>query len=154
QTIDRRGELRLRERDEYTIGYRSVQGPADDEWFLAAEFRFAPEPDADETAIRRLLAQRAATQPLRVPSCGSVFRNPPGDHAGRLIEAAGLKGLTEGGAMVSQKHANYIVNTGKATAADIETLIRTVQAEVEQQFGVLLEPEVRIVGEPKAGGER
>ena len=154
QTIDRRGELRLRERDEYTIGYRSVQGPADDEWFLAAEFRFAPEPDADETAIRRLLAQRAATQPLRVPSCGSVFRNPPGDHAGRLIEAAGLKGRTEGGAMVSQKHANFIVNTGNATAADIETLIQIVQAEVEQQFGVLLEPEVRIVGEPKAGGER
>ncbi len=153
ETIDRRGERRWRARDEYTVGYRSVQGPAD-EWFLGAEFRFESDPAADEMEIRRLLAQRAASQPLRVPSCGSVFRNPPGDHAGRLIEAAGMKGATHGGAMVSPKHANFIVNTGGATAADIEALILKVQEEVERQFGVRLEPEVRIVGEPKAGDVR
>ena len=100
-----------------------------------------------QARIRELLAQRGATQPVQQPSCGSVFRNPPGDHAARLIEAAGLKGQRVGGAQVSEKHANFIVNTGAATAADIETLLRQVQGTVEQQHGVRLETEVRIVGE-------
>ena len=94
-----------------------------------------------------MLARRNATQPLRLPSCGSVFRNPPGDHAGRLIESAGLKGSRIGGAVVSEKHANFIVNDGDATAADVEQLIERVRTEVEKASGVRLELEVRVVGE-------
>ncbi len=86
------------------------------------------------------------TQPTRQPSCGSVFRNPEGDHAARLIEAAGLKGRRIGGAEVSEKHANFIINTGEATAADIEALIALVQQEVEQQSGIPLTTEVHRVG--------
>jgi UDP-N-acetylmuramate dehydrogenase len=106
------------------------------------------------TRIRELLARRSETQPTGVASCGSVFRNPPGDHAGRLVEAAGLKGFAIGGARVSEKHANFIINTGDATAADLEALIRHVQAEVQTRFGVLLQPEVRIVGESGTAGGR
>jgi len=97
--------------------------------------------------MKQLLAKRSDSQPLGRPSAGSVFRNPPGDHAGRLIEAAGLKGAREGGAMVSDKHANFIINTGEATARDIEALIARVRAEVGRRFGLELEPEVRIIGE-------
>ena len=96
--------------------------------------------------IRELLARRSQTQPMGEFSCGSVFRNPPGDHAARLIEACGLKGRRIGGARVSDKHANFIINAGAATAADIERLIEVVAAEVEQKHGVRLHPEVRIIG--------
>ena len=96
---------------------------------------------------RALLERRKQTQPIGEWSCGSVFTNPPGDHAARLIEAAGLKGLRIGGAVVSTKHANFILNEGKATARDIETLIAQVQQEVERQHGRRLTPECRIVGE-------
>jgi UDP-N-acetylmuramate dehydrogenase len=144
-TIDRGGELRERPRADFRVGYRSVHG-TDDEWFLGATF--ALQHDATTArGLKEMLARRNATQPLGVPSCGSVFRNPPGDYAGRLIEQAGLKGARVGGAVVSQKHANFIVNEGDATAADIEALIERVQADVEKISGVLLEPEVRIVGE-------
>jgi UDP-N-acetylmuramate dehydrogenase len=102
---------------------------------------------AAQQRIRQLLAQRSDSQPVQQNSCGSVFRNPPGDHAARLIEATGLKGKTLGGARVSDKHANFIINTGGATAADIETLLIQVQGCVEQAHGVRLETEVRIVGE-------
>jgi UDP-N-acetylmuramate dehydrogenase len=98
-------------------------------------------------AIKTLLARRNAAQPLGTPSCGSVFRNPPGDFAGRLIEQAGLKGRRLGGAMVSDKHANFIVNLSTATAADIEGLIAEVRAEVERTSGIALELEVRVIGE-------
>jgi len=94
-----------------------------------------------------LLDRRSATQPVGLPSCGSVFRNPQGDHAARLIEAAGLKGERIGGAGVSEKHANFIINLGDATARDIESLIRRVQQKVEEAFGVRLITEVKIVGE-------
>ena len=94
-----------------------------------------------------MLSKRIARQPLNLPNAGSVFRNPPGDHAARLIEQCGLKGKQIGGAQVSEKHANFIVNTGAATAADIENLINEVQAVVQQQTGIKLHPEVRIVGE-------
>lgn len=154
-TIDRRGNVHERRRDEFEIGYRSVRGPAD-EWFLGATFRFEHEPASSMDAIKELLARRNAAQPLGVPSCGSVFRNPPGDFAGRLIEEAGLKGLRHGGAMVSDKHANFILNLGQATAADIEALIEEVRAAVERKSGVRLELEVRVVGEPlpaPQGGE-
>jgi UDP-N-acetylmuramate dehydrogenase len=124
-----------------------VQGPPT-EWFLSATFALAPDATTS-SGLKAMLARRNATQPLGLPSCGSVFRNPPGDHAGRLIESAGLKGARIGGAVVSEKHANFIVNDGDATAADIEQLIERVRAEVEKASGVRLELEVRVVGEPR-----
>ena len=153
ETLDRRGERRTRARADYAIGYRTVRGPGA-EWFLSATFRFDRDAESSLATIKALLAKRNASQPLGIPSCGSVFRNPPGDFAGRLIEQAGLKGRRIGGALVSEKHANFIVNAGKATAADIEALIDEVRATVLQRSGVRLEPEVRIVGEPADGGRR
>jgi len=147
ETLDYRGRVRVRRPDEFKIGYRRVEGAAD-EWFLAAVLVLEPgDVEASQQRIRELLERRAATQPTRQPSCGSVFRNPPGDHAARLIEASGLKGLRRGGAQVSEKHANFIVNTGTARAADIEALILEVQRVVETHTGVRLVPEVHRVGE-------
>jgi UDP-N-acetylmuramate dehydrogenase len=151
ETIDRHGTLHDRNPEDFHIGYRHVEGPGG-EWFVAANFRFK-QGNADESRnrIKALLARRGLTQPTQLPSCGSVFRNPPGDHAARLIEACGLKGYCIGGGCVSDKHANFIANTGDATAADIEALMTHVRSEVERQQGVRLQPEVRIVGEP--GGD-
>lgn len=147
ETVDRRGERHTRTPDDYRVGYRSVTGPAD-EWFVAAHLTLERGDTAQAQArIRELLERRGATQPVQQFSCGSVFRNPPGDHAARLIEACGLKGRRVGGAQVSEKHANFIVNTGNASAADIETLLLQVQGTVEREQGVRLETEVRIVGE-------
>jgi UDP-N-acetylmuramate dehydrogenase len=140
---------------DYAIGYRTVRlasGAALDGVFTAAWFRF-PQGDGNQARarIKELLAKRIATQPLNLPNAGSVFRNPVGDHAARLIERCGLKGYAIGGARVSEKHANFIVNPdGKATAADIEALIVHVRAVVAERAGVYLEPEVRIVGEHAA----
>lgn len=146
ETVDRRGERRLRTPADYETGYRHVAGPAD-EWFVAAQLRFEHgDSAAAQARIKQLLERRAATQPTNQPSCGSVFRNPPGDHAARLIEACGLKGHCIGKACVSEKHANFIINTGGARAADIEALIAHVRATVEREHGVRLIPEVRIVG--------
>ncbi len=148
ETMDRGGVLRTRDPADFHIGYRSVQGPPD-EWFIAGHFRLPPGTRADsEARIKTLLAQRNRTQPTRQANSGSVFRNPPGDHAARLIEAAGLKGLRRGGASVSDRHANFIINDGTAHAADIEALIGEVQQRVERQFGVRLHLEVHIVGLP------
>jgi len=97
--------------------------------------------------IKELANERAAKQPLAQPNTGSIFRNPPGDHAGRLIDAAGLKGAREGDAMVSERHANFIVNRGRASAADVRALMRRCQDEVRARFGVELVPEVELVGE-------
>lgn len=151
QTIDRSGNLRWQEPHEFEIGYRHVRplaagGPL---WFVAGEFEFESGGDPVELQrrIRELLANRAESQPTGVASCGSVFRNPTGDYAGRLVEAAGLKGASRGGAQVAEKHGNFIINTGSATASDIEDLIRDVQARVEAQTGISLQTEVRIVGE-------
>ncbi|MEL7448273.1 MAG: UDP-N-acetylmuramate dehydrogenase [Pseudomonadota bacterium] len=145
--IDRAGVRRRRQPDEYVIGYRSVQPPVAGEWFLGADFVFETGVTGGRDDIRELLAKRKATQPMGLPSCGSVFRNPPGDYAARLIESAGLKGLRIGGAEVSPKHANFIINTGDATAADIEELLVHVMDTVEQSAGIRLIPEVRIVGD-------
>jgi UDP-N-acetylmuramate dehydrogenase len=147
EVVDRAGNRRVRGPGDYRIGYRSVRGPAD-EWFLAAELALRPGSGTQAAArIRELLRRRGETQPTGQASCGSVFRNPEGDHAGRLIEACGLKGLRIGGAEVSPKHANFIVNTGGARAADIEALMARVRTAVAERFGVRLESEVRIVGE-------
>jgi UDP-N-acetylmuramate dehydrogenase len=143
--IDRRGRRRRRAPDEYRVGYRAVEGPGG-EWFLGAEFRFEPG-EAGQEEIREILARRKATQPIGQPSCGSVFRNPPGDFAARLIETAGLKGAEIGGARVSEKHANFIISRRGARAADIEQLIRHVQETVKAVHGVELVPEVRVAGE-------
>jgi UDP-N-acetylmuramate dehydrogenase len=147
ETLDSRGQLHTRSRDEYEIGYRSVQGP-ENEWFVAAIFQLE-QGDADQgmARIRELLDQRNAKQPIGKPSCGSVFRNPEGDHAGRLIESCGLKGHCIGKACVSDKHANFIINTGEARAADVEALLLHVRHTVAEQTGTELIPEVRIIGE-------
>ncbi|MCC7460832.1 MAG: UDP-N-acetylmuramate dehydrogenase [Gammaproteobacteria bacterium] len=147
ETVDRSGRVQRRDRTAFKVGYRHVEVPAPDEWFLAAELRFGARQPGEEQRVRELSERRRQTQPLGVWSCGSVFTNPPGDHAGRLIEAAGLKGCRRGGAVVSAKHANFIINEGSASARDIETLIRHVQATVQRVHGVSLVPEVRIVGE-------
>ncbi len=147
-TVDRRGGQHTHAPEAFRVGYRSVEG-AGEEWFTGARLRFATGGDSQALAaeVRELLARRAATQPTGVASCGSVFRNPADDHAARLIETAGLKGARVGAAVISDKHANFIVNTGTARAADIERLIRHVQSEVARIHGVDLVPEVRIVGE-------
>jgi UDP-N-acetylmuramate dehydrogenase len=163
-TIDHAGDIHERSPAEYRIGYRTVTrrcrqiasvAPADamkrrigvDEWFVAAILAL-PRGNGDESrrTVKALLSRRIATQPLGEPNAGSVFRNPPGNHAAKLIEACGLKGHAIGGAVISPKHANFIVNTGGARAADIEALIDLAQKTVKDKFGVELEREVRIVG--------
>lgn len=148
KTIDRQGAIRERSPSDYTVGYRTVSGP-ENEWFLEATMAFDPDTPADRETLDAMLERRKRTQPLGLPSCGSVFQNPPGDHAARLIEAAGLKGHRIGGAQVSEKHANFIINADDASAADIESLITYVQDTVEKEHGVRLRHEVRIVGEAR-----
>jgi UDP-N-acetylenolpyruvoylglucosamine reductase len=171
QTVNRHGEVHVRTPADYQIGYRqvnrtvgkglrteetphalqsSVLSPQPPEFFVAAWLQFSRgDADSARQGIKALLSKRIATQPLNLPNAGSVFRNPQGDHAARLIEQCGLKGRRIGGAQVSEKHANFIVNTGAATASDIEDLINEVQAQVQRQTGIRLHPEVRIVGEKK-----
>ena len=151
-TIDRAGVRHVRLPQDYEIGYRHIAAlnmDAAEEVFAGAWFRFpVMVKSAARDSIKTLLEKRVASQPLRWPNAGSVFRNPPGDFAARLIEATGLKGFAIGGAEVSTMHANFIVNaSGTATANDIETLITTVQARVAEATGVQLIREVRIVGD-------
>lgn len=153
ETIDCDGRIRVRGAAEFDFGYRTVSGLGD-EWFVAAHLELpSGNANAAQNEIRALLRQRALTQPVGQRSCGSVFQNPEGDFAGRLIELSGLKGRRVGGAIVSSKHANFIINEGDATAADIETLIDEVRAGVAHSQGVTLSCEVRIVGaSTQAGG--
>ena len=149
ETVDRSGTLRHRTPADYELGYRHVAARKGvEEWFVSAVFGFQP---GDERAamdrIKELLQKRVATQPLNQPNAGSVFRNPPGDHAARLIESCALKGFTVGGAQVSTKHANFIVNLGGASARDIESILVHVRDTVLAKTGVALIPEVRIVGD-------
>jgi UDP-N-acetylmuramate dehydrogenase len=147
RSIDRTGTIHARSPGEYRIGYREVMGPPG-EWFIDAELALAPGDGAAALQrIRVLLERRAATQPTGLPSCGSVFRNPPGGHAARLIEDAGLKGLRIGGAEVSHKHANFIINLGHATAADISALVAQVRGTVERHSGVRLVSEFKGIAE-------
>ncbi len=145
-TVDRAGRVRERLPADFRVDYRQVEGPRE-EWFLAVELALeAGEPAACQARIRDLLERRNQSQPIGQPSCGSVFRNPPGDYAARLIEAAGLKGECEGGAQVSTRHANFIINTGGASAHDILRLIERVRARVASQSGVTLRTEVHFIG--------
>jgi len=146
ETIDRHGRHHVRPASDYKVSYRHVEFPAPDEWFLSARLCFESRPGANESAVRALLDRRKATQPIGEWSCGSVFTNPPQDHAARLIEASGLKGFRVGDASISEKHANFIINHGNASATDIETLMAHVQQTVQRLHGVHLNPEVRIVG--------
>ncbi|MGR9045913.1 MAG: UDP-N-acetylmuramate dehydrogenase [Gammaproteobacteria bacterium] len=147
EMIDRNGNITERKPADFSIGYRTVKG-FDEEWFLSAILKLEQgDAESSQQKIKALLERRGQTQPTNQPSCGSVFMNPEGDHAARLIEASGLKGHAIGGASVSEKHANFIVNTGQASASDIEALIRYVQDTVEKQQGVRLVTEVCMVGE-------
>ena len=147
ETVDRAGTIHRRPAREYRVGYRQVTPPVE-EWYLGAMLQLrSGDGDAAMQRIRALLSQRAATQPIGKPSCGSVFRNPEGDHAARLIEASALKGCRIGGALVSEKHANFILNDGGASARDIERLIAHVGETVERLQGVRLQPEVLVIGE-------
>lgn len=148
-SVDRGGNLRERSPGDYDIGYRHVAlKGGSEEWFVAAWLRLKRgDGEASRARIRGFLTRRIRTQPLNLPNAGSVFRNPRGDYAARLIEACGLKGFRVGGAVVSPLHANFIVNTGGASAADIESVIKSVQERVQRETGVRLEPEVRVIGE-------
>jgi UDP-N-acetylmuramate dehydrogenase len=148
RTVDRSGNIHLRPASAFIASYRHVEMFLPDEWFLGAWFKLESG-DSEESAkkIKELLASRLASQPLNLPSAGSTFRNPPGDFAARLIEASGLKGYQIGGAQVSTKHANFIVNVGDCTALDIELLIRHMKQEVFEKQGVALQQEVRVIGE-------
>ncbi|MDH2915930.1 MAG: UDP-N-acetylmuramate dehydrogenase [Gallionella sp.] len=151
QVLTRRGELLERAPQEYDIGYRHVAlRDANEEFFVGAWLKLeSGDVEVARQDIKALMEKRSASQPLQLPNSGSVFRNPEGMHAAKLIESCGLKGRTIGGAQVSEKHANFIVNIGEATATDIENLINEVQATVLQQTGVELHPEVKIMGEKK-----
>ena len=152
QVLTRSGELLERTPQEYAIGYRhAALRRESEEFFVGAWLKFEPgDVEVARQQIKALMEKRSASQPLQLPNCGSVFRNPPGSHAAKLIESCGLKGKRIGGAEVSEKHANFIVNTGGATATDIENLIDEVRAAVLRQTGVELHTEVKIVGEYKS----
>jgi UDP-N-acetylmuramate dehydrogenase len=148
ETIDRSGAIHVRARAEYQVSYRHVVAPQASEWFVSATLKFEERSPEHPDELAQLLERRRATQPIGEWSCGSVFTNPPGDHAARLIEAAGLKGHRIGDASVSLKHANFIINHGAASARDLESLIEHVRATVARVHGIALTPEVRIVGQP------
>ena len=158
QVIDRQGKLRERQPDDYSIGYRQValrsiaNHSSNEEWFAGGWFRLRHGNHAISLKkIKELLVKRINSQPLNLPNAGSVFRNPPGDYAARLIESCDLKGFRIGGAVVSPKHANFIVNIGDAAATDIEAVMAVIQDTVKQRTGVELVSEVRIIGDAGSG---
>jgi UDP-N-acetylmuramate dehydrogenase len=148
ETINRFGEIKLRQAKEFIANYRQVIGLATEEWFSAAQLLFA-RGDAQKMQLQvsECLKKRRNSQPLDLPSCGSVFRNPQGNYAAKLIEASKLKGKQIGDAKISEKHANFIVNCGKASAVDVEALMREIMLTVKLKHGVDLVPEVHILGE-------
>ena len=145
ETIDSLGNIKVQKKPEFTPCYRDVKGSS--RWFVGAKLRVEEKFSGDSFGkLQALLQKRRATQPIGKLSCGSVFTNPTGDFAGRLIEISGLKGSRIGGAVVSEKHANFILNENNASATDIERLILYVQEIVKHKTGVILEKEVKIVG--------
>ncbi len=146
EMIDSQGKLIQRTAEHFEVGYRSVKG-MNGKWFLATVLQLEKgESKLSQQKVKALLEKRAMTQPISKPTCGSVFKNPLGDHAARLIEACGLKGYAIGGACVSEKHANFIENSKQATAADIEALIEYIQQQVKKKHDVELQTEVCRVG--------
>lgn len=148
ETIDRSGNIAIRYPEEFTINYRDVRGLRENEWFLSAICKL-PQGNSLESfeTIKQLLARRTATQPTNEYNCGSVFRNPPGGFAAQIIESLGLKGMQIGHAVVSEKHANFIINKdGRARASEIEALIAKIQKTVHEKTGILLHQEVHIIG--------
>jgi UDP-N-acetylmuramate dehydrogenase len=144
-TINREGEIKTRNPKDYQVSYRNVLGP-ENEWFIEAKMLFDPKFEASMEKQKDIINARKNTQPIGLPSCGSVFQNPPGDFAARLIESANLKGYRIGGAEISSKHANFVINVGSATAEDIEKLILFMRKTVLKVHNVMLKKEVRIVG--------
>lgn len=151
EIVDDSGRTRWMTPADFCVSYRTVVFPLGFRGFLAARLKVTLDDGRHAVATREWLAQRRASQPVGKPSAGSTFRNPPGDYAARLIESCGLKGRRIGGAIVSERHANFIINSGKATAADIENLIEEVRREVREHTGVRLETEVHIVGNAAHG---
>lgn len=149
ELIDVSGNISIRPHADFNVSYRSVKN-IENQWFLSCQLEL-PEGNAEDSfqKIKLFLDKRAKTQPTNQPSCGSVFKNPEGDYAARLIEETRLKGYAIGGASVSEKHANFIVNTGNSSASDIEQLIHYVQHKVKEHQGVELQTEVCMVGEFK-----
>ena len=147
KTVNRTGNIKNHLPDAFTIGYRSVQSFAE-EWFVSAKLILQQDHDNNaEKIIKELLTKRTTAQPIGQPSCGSVFRNPPNDFAAKLIDQCGLKGKRIGNAAISDKHANFIINLGDATAGDIEALIDYTRGVVSEKFNIDIIPEVHIVGE-------
>lgn len=148
EIINRLGEIKSYDKKNYKISYRQVIPPEKDEWFISGSFKLIPgEKEKSLLKIKELLAHRALTQPINLPNCGSVFRNPPNNYAAKLIESCDLKGYKIGDAEISPKHANFIINNGQATATDIELLINHVQKTVKDKTGIELIREVHLIGE-------
>ncbi len=143
RTINLDGKIQQRGKSDFVIDYRSVTHNHVDEFFISAQFNFDLEKANDN--VRDLLHKRNSSQPIGLPSCGSVFKNPKGKYAAKLIEQSGLKGYCIGGACVSEKHANYIINQNNASASDIEKLILHIQTTVNKQHKIQLEPEIIII---------
>ena len=147
ETINRKGKREIFEKDKFDINYRSVS-ISENEWFIACKMKLEISTrTVVSDRIKKMLSERADDQPLGKLSCGSVFRNPTNQHAAKLIELCGLKGKKVGGAVISDKHSNFIINTGNATSLDIEQLIEFIQACVYEKYDIKLIPEVRIIGE-------
>ena len=147
ETINRQGMRRIFGKEKFDVSYRTVS-IKEDEWFVACRMKLSTSTKTIVSErIKKLLKGRADQQPLGQLSCGSVFRNPPNEHAAKLIDQCGLKGKRVGGAIVSEKHSNFIINTENATSLDIEKLIEFVQKSVYKKHAIELIPEVRIIGE-------
>ncbi len=146
EMINRQGELIERRPEEFNFSYRHVS-QFENEWFSAARFRFNAQEKNHNSNIKQLLKQRNNSQPIGLPSCGSVFKNPQGQHAAKLIEAAGLKGYYYGHACVSDKHANFIISNTKTSAQEIESLVALIQDTVKKKFDINLETEMRVLGD-------
>ena len=146
EIINRKGKTKIYEKKEFDISYRSVS-ISSDEWFISCKMKLGiSKQKIVSERIKNMLRERANQQPLGKLSCGSVFRNPPNQYAAKLIDLCGLKGKRVGGAIISDKHSNFIINTGNATSSDIEKLIEFVQATVYEKHSIKLVPEVRIIG--------
>jgi UDP-N-acetylmuramate dehydrogenase len=148
EVINRFGEIKIRPKSDYKISYRHVICPDQQEWFISAYLKLIPgDKEKSLSKIKEFLAHRALTQPINLPNCGSVFRNPKDNYAAKLIESCDLKGFRIGDAEVSQKHANFIINNGQATAKDIELLINHIHSEVLKKYNIDLIREVHIIGD-------